>query len=74
MAVHYYDEDNIDIRSPMNCHAVVNHVVELTEEEKQEARQDAIQRLQNEAYTKMKQPKKKATQTVTDNSLTLFDL
>ncbi len=72
MAVHYYDEDNINIGKPMSCHVAVNHVVELTEEEKQEARKDAIQRLQNEAYARMKQPKKKATQPVIDHSLTLF--
>lgn len=42
MAVHYYDEDNIEIGKPINCRVAVNHVVELTEEEKAEARQEAI--------------------------------
>lgn len=60
MAVHYYDEDNIEIGKPMNCQVVVNHVVQLTEEEKQEARQRAIQKVQDEAYIRMKQPKKQA--------------
>jgi hypothetical protein len=60
MAVHYfYDEDLIDIGNPVDCHVVVNHVVELTEEEKQQARKDAIQRVQDEAYNKLKQPVKK---------------
>jgi hypothetical protein len=31
MAVHYYDEDNIEIGKPMNDHVVVNHVVQLTD-------------------------------------------
>jgi len=44
MAVHYYDEDNIEVGKPMNAHVVVNHVVELTEEEKEQARKDAIQK------------------------------
>jgi hypothetical protein len=61
MAVHYYDEDNIEIGKPMDAHVVVNHVVELTEEEKEQARKDAIQRAQDDAYRKMTQPVKKTT-------------
>ncbi len=58
MAVHYYDEDNIDIGKPTNANIVVNHVVELTEEEKEQARKDAIQRVHDEAYARMKQANK----------------
>ncbi len=58
MAVHYYDEDHIDIGKPMNARVVVNHVVELTEEEREQARKDAIQQAQEEAYRKATQPKK----------------
>lgn len=61
LAVHYYDEDNIEVGKPMNAQVVVNHVVELTEEEKVQARKDAIQKVQDEAYNKLRQPKKKAT-------------
>lgn len=61
MAVHYYDEDNIEIGKPMNANVVVNHVVELTEEEKEQARKEAIQKAQEEAYKKMTQPVKRAT-------------
>ena len=25
MAVHYYDEDDLDVGSPVACHVVVNH-------------------------------------------------
>ena len=32
-AVHYYDENEIEVGKPMNCQVAVNHVVELTEEE-----------------------------------------
>jgi hypothetical protein len=45
-AIHYYQEDNIDIGKPINCKVVVNHEPEpvvLTEEEKQAARQAAIE-------------------------------
>lgn len=41
MAAHYYDEDNIDIGNPMTCHVVVNHIPELTEEEIQQAKDEA---------------------------------
>ena len=57
MAVHYYDEDNIEIGKPINAQVVVNHTVELTPEEKEEARRQAVQRVQNEAYTRMTQRK-----------------
>ncbi|MDR1504457.1 MAG: PcfK-like family protein [Prevotella sp.] len=54
MAVHYYDEDDIKTSSPEGCNVVVNHTIELTEEEKEEARKAAIQKLQDEAYSSMK--------------------
>jgi hypothetical protein len=61
MAVHYYDEDNIEVGKSMDCRVVVNHVVKLTEDEKAEARQEAIKRMQKEAYAKLTQPKKKTS-------------
>ena len=74
MAVHYYDEDNIEVGKAINCKMVVNHVVELTEEEKEQARQDAIEQAQKEAYNKMMQLKRKATpkQPEVTNQLSLF--
>lgn len=57
MAVHYYDEADIEIGKPIECKVVVNHHVELTEEEKAQARMDAIKRAENEAYQKMAQRK-----------------
>ena len=73
MAVHYYDEDNIEVGKPMNAHVVVNHVVELTAEEKEQARKDAIQKAQDEAYKKMTQPVKKAKKVVLNPQPSLFD-
>ncbi len=64
MAIHYYDEDNIDIGKPINAHVAVNHVVELTAEEKEQARREAMQRAHEEAYRKMTQPKKKSQQAI----------
>jgi len=74
MAIHFYDEDNIEIGMPMNnAHVVVNHFVELTKEEKEQARQDAIQKAQDEAYRKMTQPTKKAKKVVLNPQPSLFD-
>lgn len=74
MAVYFYDEDNIEIGTPINnAHVVVNHFVELTEEEKEQARQDAIQKVQDEAYRKMTQPVKKAKKVALNIQTSLFD-
>jgi hypothetical protein len=76
MAVHYYDEDNIEAGKNFDCQVVINHTVELTEEEKEQARKDAIQRAQNEAYAKIKQPQRKTntTQPAINNQPNLFAL
>lgn len=42
MAVHYYDEDSIKDVKPVQAQVVVNHTVELTDEEKAEARREAM--------------------------------
>lgn len=59
MALHYYDEEDIDIGKPLQCDVRIDHVVELTEEEKAQARQAAMQRAEREAYANLMQPKKK---------------
>lgn len=75
MALHYYDEDSIEVGKPIECKVVINHTVELTEEEKAQARQDAIQRVQNEAYAKMKQSSKPSPKKIVSAPTTpsLFD-
>ena len=40
-AIHYYDENEIEVGKPSQCQIAVSHVVELTAEEKAEARQRA---------------------------------
>ena len=58
MAVHYWEESEIEVGNPLtNCQVVVNHTVELTEEEKEQARQDAINKLRDEEMAKMRRPK-----------------
>lgn len=58
MAVHYYDEDNLEVKKPDSCQVIVNHVVELTEEEKADARQKAIERYQQDEINKIKEQRK----------------
>lgn len=74
MAEDYYTTDNIEADKPINCNIVVNHVVELTAEEKEEARRDAIQKAQDDAYNRMMQPKRKPTAKNNEvtNQLSLF--
>ncbi len=63
MAIHFYEEKEIEVGNPINCKVVVNHMVELTEEEKEEARQEAIAKLRDEQVAKMRRPTaKKATE------------
>ena len=74
MAVHYYDEDNIEVGKPINARVTVNHVVELTCEEKEEARKQAIERVQRGAYQRMTQrkPTTKKENNNTNVQMTLF--
>ena len=76
LAMHYYDEDDIDIGKPLtNCKVVVNHTIVLTEEEKAEARRQAMQKATDEAYRKITQGKNKTkkAETATQSSLFFFD-
>ncbi len=63
-ATHFWDEPEIEVSETANCRVVVNHTVELTEEEKEQARQDAIAKLRDEEASKMRRPSqsKKATE------------
>ena len=57
MTIHYYEEDNIDMNGMEDLKSigvVVNHKIELTEEELEEARKQAKEKAVNEAYNKMK--------------------
>lgn len=74
LALHYYDEDTIEVGKKITCNVVVNYTIVLTDEEKAQARQKAIQKVQDEAYAKMKQPKSKprAKQNEATKEYTLF--
>ena len=73
--IHYFDEADIKIGKPTNCKVVVNHHVELTAEEKIEARQNAIRQYQEEEIRKMQNRNKVKTTTkqTTEVQPSLFD-
>ena len=76
MAVHYYDEDDIEVGKAISCQVAVNHIVELTEEEKAEARQEAIKQYQREELAKLQSRNarvKKTESVVTQVQPSLFD-
>ncbi|WP_270634722.1 PcfK-like family protein [Parabacteroides goldsteinii] len=72
--IHYYEENEIEVGKPMNCQVVVNHVVELTEEEKAEARQNAARRYQEEELRKLQNRNRPPARKVTQSQPSLFDL
>lgn len=62
MAVHYYDEDNLSVGEKISCDVVVNHKVELSEEEKKELKEKACNDFYQEQLSKQREvtkPKKK---------------
>ena len=73
-AIHYYEENEIEVGKPMNCQVVVNHVVELTEEEKAEARQNAVRRYQEEELRKLQNRNRPSARKVNQPQPSLFDL
>lgn len=62
-AVHYYDENEIEVGKPIQCQIAVNHVVELSAEEKAEARQNAIRQYQDGLMREMQNRHKPRTTT-----------
>ena len=78
MAVHYYDEDDLEVGSPVACHVVVNHTIVLSEGEKAEARKQAIQQYQAQELSKLQEPKRVKSKTSTDSEqarqASLFDM
>ena len=78
MAVHYYDEDDLEVGSPVACHVVVNHTLVLTEEEKAEARKQAIQQYQAQELRRLQVPRQVKTKASTNSEQapqpSLFDM
>lgn len=77
MAVHAIDEPDLEIGKPLQCSVVVNHHIELTEEEKSEQRALALKRYQDEELRKIQarnaRPKAHKPQPESQPTLSLFD-
>lgn len=79
MAVHYYDEDNLGKINPISGSVVVNHHIELTEDEKREQHEAAVQQYREQIIAEMRRRddarrKKPETKNATDgvSQLSLF--
>jgi hypothetical protein len=78
MALHYYDEDDIDKSKLGHCEVaniVTNHHVELTDEEKREIAEQARKDFYDEQLTKQREalkPKRKAEVKGNVQQMTLF--
>lgn len=59
MAVHYYDEDDLKPGSKINAKVVVNHQVEITEDDKVDAKQKALDQLIAEEKARLTRKSKK---------------
>lgn len=74
MAVHYYDEANIKVSGKSFGSVVVNHLVELTDEEKAKYREQAIKDFQAKVMEDMKhkKPAPQKNDDVLKNQLNMF--
>jgi len=71
-----FDDDEIFSGKAVSCQVAVNHVVELTKEEKAEARQEAIKQYQREELAKIQSRNarvKKTENIATQVQPSLFD-
>lgn len=75
LATHYWDEPALEIGKPIDCNVIVNHMITLTSEEKEQARQNAIKRAENEFHERMTKARKRPNvQPKPSVQKTLFDL
>ncbi len=73
MALHYYDEKKVKVgKSMSNANVVVNHHIELTEEEIKELKEQARKQVIEQEVTKMRSKTKKS-QKSENNTPSLFD-
>lgn len=74
---HFIDEPELEIGKPQTCNVVVNHHVELTEEEKAEQRALALKRYQDGELRKLQvrnhRPKPAKAQEDKQHQPLLFD-
>lgn len=54
MAIHYYDENEIEVGKPVNAKVVVNHSVELSDDEVEQAKKEAREKVIQEELARVK--------------------
>jgi len=72
MAMHYFDEEKIEVGKPVNAKVVVNHAVDLSQEDLAQAKKIAMDKAILEAHqqiTKKSKPKKEDQPAVTQGEL-----
>lgn len=74
MAIHYYDEDDIKPGKKVNAKVIVNHSVELTPKEIEDAKQKAIDQAVQEAKEKMQKKKAPKKEVQTSQAVPQIDL
>lgn len=76
LAVHYYDEDELEFDRNVRATVQTSKPVELTEEEKEAAREAAKRQYEQECYDKMKKATKKPKAPTRERAAepSLFDL
>jgi len=73
MAVHYYDEDDLKPGAKINAKVVVNHQVEITEDDKVDAKQKALDQLIAEEKARLtRKPTKKKEDPNQTEQVSLF--
>lgn len=75
LAVQYYDEDELEFDRNISAKVQTTKPVELTDEEKQEARENAKRRFEQDCYDKMTKANKKPKAPAQERVITpsLFD-
>jgi len=72
-AIHYYDEDVIDIGKPVtNVQVVVNQPVELSAGDIEHAKKAALDKVVNEEIAKLRTKRSKKTEVAAEEQTTLF--
>jgi len=74
MAVHYYEEDSLEAVGPVKCTVVVNHQVELTPEEIQEAKERARQDLLAQETNRLRSLGRTRQKSEEATQMSLFDM
>lgn len=74
MAVHYYDEDDIKPGSKIKCQVIVNHQVELTHEDIEKAKKEAMDQYISKQQDRLARGKENRAKTAVEepNQLSLF--